>query len=68
MERAAPRPKARRPTFRVTITSTGAPFYEPNPQTGAPITHFVTEPGVAALNTIWHDANYASRVILPVVK
>lgn len=50
---------------RVTIASTGAPYYEPNPQTGGPITHFVTGPGVAAINTIWHDASHASRVILP---
>lgn len=53
---------------RVTIASTGAPFYEPNTQTGGPITHFVTDPGIAAINTIWHDAEHASRVILPVVK
>jgi predicted acyl esterase len=52
---------------RVTIASTGAPFYEPNTQSGGPITHFVTEPGVPAINTIWHDAAHASRVILPVV-
>jgi putative CocE/NonD family hydrolase len=54
--------------IRVTIASTGAPFYEPNPQTGGPITHFVTDPGVPAINTIWHDAARDSRVILPVVK
>lgn len=53
---------------RVTIASTGAPFYEPNPQTGAPISHFITDPGIAAINTIWHDAGHASRVILPVVR
>lgn len=52
---------------RVTIASTGAPFYEPNPQTGAPISHFITEPGVSAINTIWHDAAHASKVILPVL-
>lgn len=54
--------------IRVTIASTGAPFYEPNPQTGGPITHFPPDAGVAAINTIWHDAAHASRVILPVVK
>lgn len=54
--------------IRITIASTGAPFYEPNPQTGGPITHFVTEPGPAAINTIWHDSAHASHVILPVVK
>lgn len=53
---------------RVTIASTGAPYFEPNTQTGGPITHFVTEPGIAAINTIWHDAKHASRVILPIVK
>lgn len=53
---------------RITIASTGAPFYEPNPQTGGPITHFVIDPGVAAINTIWHDPRHASRVILPTVK
>jgi predicted acyl esterase len=53
---------------RVTIASTGAPYYEPNTQTGGPITHFVTDPGVAAINTIWHDADHASRVILPTMK
>jgi len=54
--------------IRITIASTGAPYYEPNPQTGAPISHFITEPGVPAINTIWHDAAHASRVILPVIK
>jgi predicted acyl esterase len=53
---------------RITIASTGAPYYEPNPQTGAPISHFITDPGVAAINTIWHDAKHASRVILPLAK
>ena len=52
--------------IRVTIASTGAPYFEPNVQTGGPITHFVTEPGIAAVNTIWHDSAHASRVILPV--
>jgi predicted acyl esterase len=53
---------------RITIASTGAPYFEPNTQTGSPITHFVTEPGTAAINTIWHDAKHASRVILPTMK
>ncbi len=51
---------------RITIASTGAPYFEPNTQTGSPITHFVTESGVAAINTIWHDTSHASRVILPI--
>lgn len=53
---------------RVTIASTGAPYYEPNIQTGEPITHFVTKPGLAAINTVWHDTNHASRVILPMIR
>ncbi|MDB6137616.1 MAG: cocE 3 [Verrucomicrobiaceae bacterium] len=53
---------------RVTIASTGVPFYEPNPQTGAPLSHSITDPGVAAINTIWEDAGHPSRVILPVVR
>jgi putative CocE/NonD family hydrolase len=52
---------------RITIASTGAPFYEPNPQTGGPVTHFITDPGIAAINTIWHDAAHPSHVILPVI-
>lgn len=54
--------------IRVTIASTGAPLYEPNPQTGNRLSHTVSEPGVSAINTIWHDAVHASRVIAPVVK
>ena len=53
---------------RITIASTGAPYYEPSPQTGAPISHFITTPVEAAINTVWHDASHASRVILPVKK
>jgi predicted acyl esterase len=53
---------------RITIASTGAPYYEPNPQTGAQLTHFPKDAGISAINTIWHDATHASHVILPVMK
>jgi putative CocE/NonD family hydrolase len=53
---------------RVTIASTGFPYYEPNPQTGGAITHFITDPGITAINTIWHDGAHPSHVILPVLK
>ncbi len=53
--------------IRVTIASTGAPLYEANPQTGAALTHEPNPPGVAAINTIWHDAAHPSRVIAPVM-
>lgn len=54
--------------IRVTIASTGAPLYEPNPQTGGPLSHFIEEPGAAAINTIWHDVVHASRLIAPTMK
>ncbi len=54
--------------IRVTIASTGAPFYEPNNQTGGKQTvdwMKITQP---AINTIWHDAAHPSRIIAPVMK
>lgn len=53
--------------IRITIASTGAPLYEPNPQTGSAISHFVSDDGVAAINTIWHDAAHPSKVTLPAI-
>lgn len=54
--------------IRVTVASTGAPFYEPNPQTGEPITIDFPTNAVAATNTIFLEAAHASRVIAPVVR
>jgi putative CocE/NonD family hydrolase len=54
--------------IRVTISSTGYPLYEPNDQTGGPLTHFPDKAGVPAINTIWHDAVHASRIIAPGVE
>jgi predicted acyl esterase len=54
--------------IRVTVASTGAPFYEPNPQTGAALTVDFPARTVAATNTLFHDRQHASRVIAPVVK
>lgn len=58
---------ARGHRIRVTVASTGAPFYEPNPQTGEPLT--LAPPGrtVVADNTLYHHQERASRVIAPVV-
>lgn len=53
--------------IRVTIASTGAPFYETNPNTGAALT---IEPPVktfVATNTVQHNAGAASHIIAPVV-
>jgi len=54
--------------IRVTVASTGAPFYEPNPQTGEPLTIEFPTNAVVATNTIFHDAVRASRIIAPVVQ
>lgn len=54
--------------IRVTIASTGAPFYEPNPQTGEQSTLSVPAKVVTATNTIHHDSTHASRLIAPVVR
>ncbi|MSU34604.1 MAG: CocE/NonD family hydrolase [Pedosphaera sp.] len=54
--------------IRVTIASTGAPFFEPNPQTGEPLTlDFPTNP-VTAVNTVFHQRNAASRIVAPIAK
>ena len=54
--------------IRMTVTSTGAPFYEPNPQTGAALTIDFPAQTVSATNTIFHERRHASRLIAPVVK
>jgi predicted acyl esterase len=53
--------------IRVTIASTGAPLYEPNPQTGRPLTIEFPDDAVTAVNTIHHNERHASRIIAPVV-
>ena len=52
--------------IRVTVASTGAPFYEPNPNTGEPLTLDFPEKTVVAANAVHHDKARASRVIAPV--
>jgi putative CocE/NonD family hydrolase len=52
--------------IRVTVASTGAPFYEPNPNTGEPLTIDFPEKTVVAKNRVYHSSRYASRVIAPV--
>lgn len=52
--------------IRVTVASTGAPLYEPNPQTGGPQTIEPPVNPVTATNTILHNAKFASRIIAPV--
>jgi hypothetical protein len=52
--------------IRVTIVSTGAPFYEPNPQTGGSLTIEFPTNGIVATNTIHHESRHASRILAPV--
>ncbi len=52
-------------SIRLQITSSKAPHYDPNPNTGAEI---ATEKNLTpATNTIYHSNKYPSRVILPVI-
>ncbi len=52
--------------IRVTVASTGAPLYEPNPQTGKPQTIEFPTDALSAVNTIHHGPTHASRIIAPV--
>lgn len=54
--------------IRVTITSTGAPLYEPNNQTGSAQTLDWMKQSQAAINTIWHDQKRPSRIMVPVMQ
>ena len=52
--------------IRVTVASTGAPFFEPNPNTGEPLAlEFPANP-VVAKNTVYLNKQNASRIIAPV--
>ena len=52
--------------IRVTVAGTGAPLYEPNPQTGKPATIEFPADAVSATNTIHHNRNHSSRILAPV--
>lgn len=54
--------------IRVTVASTGAPFYEVNPNTGKPLTSEPATDAVVATNTVEHNRRHASRVITPVAE
>jgi len=54
--------------IRVTIASTGAPFYESNPNTGDPLTIQTPDRQVIAENSIYHNRKFASKIIAPTVK
>jgi len=52
--------------IRVTIAGTGADFYEPNPNTGELLTIKPAVRMVVAKNSVYHNRQYASRIIAPV--
>lgn len=54
--------------IRVTVASTGAPFYEPNPNTGEPILIEFPDNSVIAKNKVHHDRVFSSRIIAPIPK
>ncbi|HLJ09737.1 MAG TPA: CocE/NonD family hydrolase [Planctomycetaceae bacterium] len=54
--------------IRVAIASTGAPFFEPNPNTAEPLTIEFPQNAVVAENRVYHDRRHASRVIAPVME
>ncbi len=51
--------------IRVTVASTGAPFFEPNPNTGEPLALEFPANAVVAKNVVQLNQQHASRVIAP---
>ncbi len=52
--------------IRVAIAGNGADFYEPNPNTGEAFTVGPAAHTVVAKDTVYHNRQYASRIIAPV--
>jgi predicted acyl esterase len=52
--------------IRVALASTGAPFYEPNPNTGEPLTVEFPKKTIVAKNRVFHNRRHASRIVAPV--
>jgi hypothetical protein len=53
--------------IRVTVASTGAPFYEPSPNTDEPLTLAPPARTQVATNHVHHSRSHASRIFLPLV-
>ncbi|HJT75669.1 MAG TPA: CocE/NonD family hydrolase [Gemmataceae bacterium] len=51
--------------IRITVASTGAPFFEPNPGTGEPLTLEPPARTVVGQNAVYHDRRHASRILAP---
>jgi predicted acyl esterase len=54
--------------IRVTVAATGAPFYEPNPNTGEPLGLDFPKNAVVAKNGVHHEKGHASHIVAPVKK
>ncbi len=52
--------------IRISVASTGAPFYDPNPQTGEPLTAEPAKNVMVATHTLHHTSPQASRILAPV--
>jgi len=52
--------------IRVTVSSTGAPFYDPNPQTGEALTYEPPAKMQKATQTLHHAGSQRSRILAPV--
>lgn len=53
--------------IRVTVASTGAPFYEPNPNTGLPLTLNPATSTRVANHKLQLKQQYSSRILAPVI-
>jgi predicted acyl esterase len=53
--------------IRITVASTGAPFYESNPNTGEPLTIDFPKNAVVAKNGLQVNQRLTSRIIAPVI-
>ena len=51
--------------IRISVASTGAPFYDPNPQTGEALTVEPATKVLVATHTLHHAAAQASRILAP---
>jgi len=54
--------------IRVTVASTGAPFFEPNPNTGEPITIEPPSTVITANNKLHVNQQHASKIIAPLIQ
>ncbi len=52
--------------IRIAITSSGAPYFEPNPNTGEKITFETSQRMELAKNSVHHNREFSSRILAPV--